>query len=125
MGWAIYLTTLSQVIALWLPQWVGSLIVAVLVLIVAGVLALVGKKEIDKGRVVVPTPQVGLRQDVQAVTNSLREGLATDAAAKPAAAATAGSGATSGAVPTPPASNSPAASGPTGTAPAGPAFGQN
>ncbi len=70
---------------------------AVLVLIVAGVLALVGKKEIDKGRVVVPAPQVGLRQDVQAVTNSLREGLATDAAA----------------------------SGPTDTAPAGPAFGQN
>ena len=45
----------------------------------------------------VPNPQVGLRQDVQAVTNSLREGLATDDDA----------------------------SGPTGTAPAGPAFGQN
>ena len=118
-GLGYLLTTLSQVIALWLPQWAGSLIVAVLVL------ALVGKKEIDKGRVVVPNPQVGLRQDVQAVTNSLREGLATDAAAKPAAAATAGSAATSGAVPTPPVSNGPAASGPTGTAPAGPAFGQN
>lgn len=124
-GLGYLLTTLSQVIALWLPQWAGSLIVAVLVLIVAGVLALVGKKEIDKGRAVVPTPQVGLRQDVQAVTNSLREGLATDDAAKSAAAATAGSAATSGPVSTPPVSNSPAANGPTGSAPAGPAFGQN
>ncbi len=123
-GLGYLLTTLSQVIALWLPKWAGSLIVAVLVLIVAGVLALVGKKEIDKGRLVVPAPQVGLRQDVQAVTNSLREGLATDAA-KSAAAATAGSAATSGPVSTPPVSNSPAANGPTGSAPAGPAFGQN
>ena len=117
-GLGYLLTTLSQVIALWLPQWAGSLIVA-------GVLALVGKKEIDKGRAVVPAPQVGLRQDVQAVTNSLREGLATDDAAKSAAAATAGSAATSGPVSTPPVSNSPAANGPTGSAPAGPAFGQN
>jgi len=46
-GLGYLLTTLSQVIALWLPKWAGSLIVAVLVLIVAGVLALVGKKEID------------------------------------------------------------------------------
>lgn len=121
-GLGYLLTTLSQVIALWLPKWAGSLIVAVLVLIMAGVLALVGKKEIDKGRVVVPNPQVGLRQDVQAVTNSLREGLATDDAAKSAAA---GSAAASGSVPTPPATNGPAASGPAGTAPAGPAFGQN
>lgn len=124
-GLGYLLTTLSQVIALWLPQWAGSLIVAVLVLIVAGVLALVGKKEIDKGRVVVPTPQVGLRQDVQAVTNSLREGLATDDAAKPATAPAASTGATPRTAPAAPVSNGPAASGPTGTAPAGPAFGQN
>ena len=95
-GLGYLLTTLSQVIALWLPKWAGSLIVAVLVLIVAGMLALVGKKEIDKGRLVVPAPQVGLRQDVQAVTNSLREGLATDDAAKSAAAGSATTGPTFG-----------------------------
>ena len=41
--------TLAHVIAIWLPPWAGYLIVTVLLLAVAAVLGLLGKKAMDKG----------------------------------------------------------------------------
>lgn len=41
--------TLAHVLAIWLPLWAGYLIVTVLLLAVAAVLGLLGKKAMDKG----------------------------------------------------------------------------
>lgn len=51
-----------------LPAWLAALIVAVLLLVVAGVLALLGKKQLDRGTP--PTPeraQASVKRDIEAV----------------------------------------------------------
>lgn len=42
--------TLAMVIAIWLPEWAGYLIVTALLFVVAGILALVGKNAIAKAQ---------------------------------------------------------------------------
>ena len=51
--------TLAHVIAIWLPLWSGYLIVTVLLLIVAAVLGLLGKKALDKAK---PAPERAIKQ---------------------------------------------------------------
>ena len=46
--------TLAHVIAIWLPLWAGYLIVTVLLLAVAAVLGLLGKKALEKAK---PAPE--------------------------------------------------------------------
>jgi len=56
-----------------LDAWLAALIVAVLLLVVAGVLGLLGKKSLEKG--VPPTPErtaENVKQDVQAVKEGIR-----------------------------------------------------
>ena len=67
----------AQAISLVLPLWAGKLIVAIVLFMIAGILALVGKGQLEKGQKNVPDPQVCLRQDAdtlkQAVTASLKK----------------------------------------------------
>ena len=51
VGFIFLLVTAAYVLSLWLPLWASFLIVAVVVLIVAAILALLGKKKIDKAKV--------------------------------------------------------------------------
>jgi hypothetical protein len=51
-------------IAVWLPVWAGYLIVAVVVLIVAGILGLMGKKALDRAR---PAPERAIEQAQQTI----------------------------------------------------------
>ena len=59
MGFAFLLHSAAWGIAEWLPVWAGYLIVAVVVLVVAAVLALLGKKALQKAR---PAPERAIDQ---------------------------------------------------------------
>lgn len=50
--------TLALVIAVWLPEWAGYLIVTVLLLIVATVLGLLGKKALSQAK---PSPERAIK----------------------------------------------------------------
>jgi len=50
IGFIFLLVTAAYVLNLWLPLWASFLIVSVVVLIVSAVLALLGKKRIDKAK---------------------------------------------------------------------------
>lgn len=54
LGLIFLLHTLARVIAIWLPVWAGYGIVVLVLFLVAGVLALVGKKALDKAK---PKPE--------------------------------------------------------------------
>lgn len=58
-----------------LPLWAGYLIVAVVLLIIVAVLAVVGKKKVDAGLADTPSPQEGLRQNVEIAKEALASGL--------------------------------------------------
>jgi len=59
-------------LALVLPGWAAALIVAVVVLAVAGVLALMGRKKLQSATPVVPEDTVGnVRADIDAVKEGL------------------------------------------------------
>lgn len=88
-------------IAVWLPVWAGYLIVGVVVLLVAGILAMMGKKALDKAR---PAPERAIDQAQQTIAvlkSPLGEptvgGSATPAAATASAA---GGSTTNGSAPT-------------------------
>jgi hypothetical protein len=56
------------VLAIWLPAWAAALIVTVLLFLVAGVLALIGVRRMQRG--VPPVPQSSIdsvKSDVQAL----------------------------------------------------------
>lgn len=72
-GFAVILTTIILALSLVLEPWLAALIVAVVLLAIAGVLALLGKKSLEKG--VPPTPErtaENVKQDVRAVKEGLR-----------------------------------------------------
>jgi hypothetical protein len=81
-------------IAVWLPVWAGYLIVAVVVLIVAGILGLLGKKALDRAR---PAPERAIEQAQQTIA-VLKSPLGEPTVGEPAmpAAATASGAGTSG-----------------------------
>jgi protein-S-isoprenylcysteine O-methyltransferase Ste14 len=56
--------TLVAVLAIWLPEWASYLIVTALLLLIAGVLALVGKNALTKAK---PTPQKAIDQAQQTI----------------------------------------------------------
>lgn len=56
-----------------LPLWASALIVAVVLLIVAGILAAVGKKKLDAAKEINPQPQVELKKDVDAVKKGIKK----------------------------------------------------
>jgi hypothetical protein len=72
-GLAALVTTAVLALALVLPTWLAALIVAVVLFAVAGVLALIGKKDVQKGSPPVPTEAIAsAKADFQTVKESAR-----------------------------------------------------
>jgi uncharacterized membrane protein YqjE len=72
-GLATLITTVILLLDLVLPTWLAALIVTVVLFAIAGVLALVGKKDIQKGSPPVPTEAIAsTRADIQTVKESAR-----------------------------------------------------
>ena len=78
-GLGFLLSGVAHAIALALPLWASLLVVALLLFVVAGVAALLGKKRLDAAKAATPDPQVRLREDMDAVTAAVRSGLAKGA----------------------------------------------
>ncbi|MGY1761703.1 phage holin family protein [Geodermatophilus sp. SYSU D00779] len=73
LGLAVLIAAAVLALALVLPGWLAALIVAVVLFAVAGVLALVGKKDVEKGTPPVPTEAIAsTRTDIQTVKESAR-----------------------------------------------------
>ena len=64
MGVVFLLHSAAWGISVWLPVWAGYLIVAVVVLLVAGILGLMGKKALDRAR---PAPERAIDQAQQTI----------------------------------------------------------
>ena len=72
-GLAALITAVILALALVLPDWLAALIVAVVLAAVAGVLALVGKKDVQKGSPPVPTEAIAsVKTDIATVKESAR-----------------------------------------------------
>ena len=72
-GLAALITTAILLLDLLLPAWLAALIVAVVLFAVAGVLALVGKKDVQKGTPPLPTEAIAsTKTDIQTVKESAR-----------------------------------------------------
>jgi hypothetical protein len=73
LGLAVLIAAAVLALALVLPGWLAALIVAVVLFAVAGVLALVGKKDVEKGTPPVPTEAIAsTKSDIQTVKESAR-----------------------------------------------------
>ncbi len=118
MGFVFLLHSAAWGISTWLPVWAGYLIVAVVVLIVATVLGLMGKKALETAR---PAPERAIDQaqrTIAVIKEPFADPDAVDAAAAAAGTPASGApksgganGATAGPAsgPTPPASPTPSA----------------
>ena len=72
-GLAVLIAAAVLALALALPGWLAALIVAVVLFAVAGVLALVGKKDVEKGTPPVPTEAIAsTKADIATVKESAR-----------------------------------------------------
>ena len=73
LGLAVLVAAAVLALALVLPGWLAALVVAVVLLAVAGVLALVGKKDVEKGAPPVPTEAIAsTKEDIATVKESAR-----------------------------------------------------
>lgn len=70
LGWIFH--TIELALALVVPAWAASFIVVALLLIIIAVLALLGKKAVDKARLTTPDPKAGLEASVEALKKGLR-----------------------------------------------------
>lgn len=74
-GVAALLTAVVLLLAYVMPAWVAAVIVGVLLLGVAGVLALVGKKQVQQATPAAPEEAVGnVKADVATVREAVKEG---------------------------------------------------
>jgi uncharacterized membrane protein YqjE len=74
-GLGVAIATVILALALVWPAWLAALVVAVVLFAVAGVLALVGKKEVTQAVPPVPTEAVrSTKADVNAVKTAVGEG---------------------------------------------------
>lgn len=72
-GVGVLITTVIAALALFLPVWAAALIVAVLIFIVAGVLGLLGKKQIQRATPPVPETAVeSVKRDVATVQERIK-----------------------------------------------------
>ena len=76
---ALYALGILLLAAVWglanaLPLWLSALIVAVVLLIITGILAMVGLKSLKKSNEYVVDPKSGIRNDIEAA----KKGLASD-----------------------------------------------
>jgi uncharacterized membrane protein YqjE len=73
LGLATLITTVILLLALVLPAWLAALIVTVVLFGIAGVLALIGKKDVQQGSPPVPTEAIAsTKTDIQTVKESAR-----------------------------------------------------
>jgi hypothetical protein len=73
LGLAALVATAILALALVLPAWLAALIVTVLLFAVAGVLALVGKKDVQKATPPIPTEAIAsTKADIATVKESVR-----------------------------------------------------
>jgi uncharacterized membrane protein YqjE len=73
LGLATLVATAVLLLDLALPAWAAALIVAVVLFAVAGILALVGKKDVQKGSPPVPTEAIAsTKADIATVKESAR-----------------------------------------------------
>ncbi|MDT0277927.1 phage holin family protein [Blastococcus goldschmidtiae] len=73
LGLAVLVATAVLALDLVLPAWLAALIVAVVLFAIAGVLALVGKKDVEKGSPPVPTEAMAsMKTDIATVKESAR-----------------------------------------------------
>ncbi|NYT95132.1 phage holin family protein [Salinispora sp. H7-4] len=76
-GLGALVATVILLLALVLPAWVAALIVAVVLFVAAGALALVGKKQVGQAVPPVPAGTVrSVRADVDTVTAAMKDGKA-------------------------------------------------
>jgi Flp pilus assembly protein TadB len=74
-GVAALLTAVVLLLAYVMPAWLAAVIVGVLLLGVAGVLALVGKKQVQQASPAMPEDTVrNVKADVATVTEAVKEG---------------------------------------------------
>ncbi len=72
-GLAVLIAAVVLALALVLPAWLAALVVAVVLFAIAGVLALVGKKDVEKGSPPVPTEAIAsTKEDIATVKESAR-----------------------------------------------------
>ncbi|SDE94204.1 Putative Holin-X, holin superfamily III [Blastococcus fimeti] len=72
LGLAVLVATAVLALDLALPAWLAALVVAVVLFVVAGVLALIGKKDVAKGSPPVPTEAIaGVQADIAVVKQGL------------------------------------------------------
>jgi uncharacterized membrane protein YqjE len=72
-GAATLITTIILALALVMPAWLAALIVTVVLFAIAGVLALIGKKDVQQGAPPVPTEAMaGVKTDIATVKESAR-----------------------------------------------------
>ncbi|MGK5113419.1 MULTISPECIES: phage holin family protein [unclassified Geodermatophilus] len=72
-GTAVLIAAAVLALALALPGWLAALIVAVVLFAVAGVLALIGKKDVDKATPPLPTQAIAsTKEDIATVKESAR-----------------------------------------------------
>lgn len=74
-AFATLVATAVLALALVLPAWAAALIVAVVLLLIAGLLAFIGKKSIDAGNEVKPEIKDNLKTDVDVIKDGIKEGL--------------------------------------------------
>lgn len=55
-----------------LPAWLSALIVGVVLMIIAGIAAMLGKKKIDASKQFAPKPQEGLKDDLEAMKKGIQ-----------------------------------------------------
>jgi uncharacterized membrane protein YqjE len=71
-GLATLITTAILALALVLPAWLSALIVTVVLFAIAGVLALVGKKDVEKASPPLPTQAIaGVQADIATVKQGI------------------------------------------------------
>lgn len=72
LGLATLITTAILALALVLPAWLAALIVTVVLFAAAGVLALIGKKDVEKATPPLPTEAIaGVRADIATVKQGI------------------------------------------------------
>ncbi|SPT53519.1 Protein of uncharacterised function (DUF1469) [Actinomyces bovis] len=62
-------------IGVFLPLWAGKLIVAVVLLLIAAILGLIGAKKLKEGKASMPAPQEGLKTSAKTLKSSIVSGF--------------------------------------------------
>jgi uncharacterized membrane protein YqjE len=74
-GVAALLATIVLILALVMPAWLATLIVAVVLLAMAGIMALIGRKQVKQATPPVPERAVeSVKRDIDTVTEAVKEG---------------------------------------------------